>query len=116
LSLSDFTVGFAMKNVYAIVLYVKEYFYRLEQISTPLGIAQTFCDKNRSTGKGKTTEEGTIFRRVSCAGKVWGPKVSEKLVWWIVRQRAKRAGIDPNGEGVSEKWDDLFMTFGHNDG
>jgi hypothetical protein len=45
-----------MKNVYAIVLHVKEYFYRLEQISTPLGIAQTFCDQqNRSTGKGKTT-------------------------------------------------------------
>jgi hypothetical protein len=56
LFLSDFTVGFAMKNVYAIVLHVKEYFYRLEQISTPLGIAQTFCDQqNRSTDKGKTT-------------------------------------------------------------
>jgi hypothetical protein len=39
LSLSGFTVGFAMKNVCAIVLQVKEYFYRLEQISTPLGIA-----------------------------------------------------------------------------
>jgi hypothetical protein len=32
------TGGFAMKNACAIVLQVKEYFYRLEQISTPLGI------------------------------------------------------------------------------
>jgi hypothetical protein len=39
LSLSGFTIGFAMKNGCAIVLQVKEYFYRLEQISTPLGIA-----------------------------------------------------------------------------
>ncbi len=39
-------------------------------------------------------KEGTIFRRVSCSGKVWGSKVSEKLVWWIVRERAKRAGIE----------------------
>jgi hypothetical protein len=39
LSLSGFTVGFAVKTGCAIVLQVKEYFYRLEQISTPLGIA-----------------------------------------------------------------------------
>jgi integrase len=38
--------------------------------------------------------EGAIFRRVSQTGTVWGPKISEKLVWWIVRKRAKIAGIE----------------------
>ena len=38
--------------------------------------------------------EGGIFRRVSRSGKVWGPRISEKLVWWIVRQRAQVAGIE----------------------
>ena len=36
---AGFTGGFAMKNACAIVLQVKEFFYRLEQISIPLGIA-----------------------------------------------------------------------------
>jgi hypothetical protein len=36
---AGFTGGFAMKNAWAIVLQVKEFFYRLKQISTPLGIA-----------------------------------------------------------------------------
>jgi hypothetical protein len=45
-----------MKNACAIVLQVKEFFYRLEQFSTPLGIAQALWNQqNRSTGKGKTT-------------------------------------------------------------
>ena len=38
--------------------------------------------------------EGAIFRRVSRTGNVWGSKISEKLVWWIVRQRAQVAGIE----------------------
>jgi integrase len=38
--------------------------------------------------------EGTVFRRVSRTGTVWGSKISEKLVWWIVRQRAQDAGVD----------------------
>jgi integrase len=38
--------------------------------------------------------EGAIFRRVSRMGTVWGPKISEKLVWSIVRERARVAGID----------------------
>jgi integrase len=37
---------------------------------------------------------GAIFRRVSRTGNVWGTKISEKLVWWIVRQRAQVAGIE----------------------
>ena len=39
-------------------------------------------------------KEGTVFRRVSSSGSVWGPRISEKLVWWIVRERATLAGID----------------------
>jgi hypothetical protein len=39
LFLSGFTGGFAMKSARANVQQVKEFFYRLEQISTPLGIA-----------------------------------------------------------------------------
>jgi site-specific recombinase XerD len=38
--------------------------------------------------------EGAMFRRVSRTEKVWGPRISEKLVWWIVRQRAQVAGIE----------------------
>ena len=38
--------------------------------------------------------EGAIFRRVSRTGTVWGPRISEKLVWWIVRRRAETAGIE----------------------
>jgi site-specific recombinase XerC len=38
--------------------------------------------------------EGAVFRRVSRTGRVWGPRISEKLVWWIVRQRAQVAGIE----------------------
>ncbi|RZU39128.1 site-specific recombinase XerD [Edaphobacter modestus] len=39
-------------------------------------------------------DEGVIFRRVSRTGSVWGQKISEKLVWWVVRERAKLAGIE----------------------
>jgi len=35
-----------------------------------------------------------IFRCVSRTGTVWGLKISEKVVWCVVRQRAKEAGID----------------------
>ena len=37
---------------------------------------------------------GSVFRRVSRIGTVRGPKISEKLVWWVVRERAKAAGIE----------------------
>ncbi len=39
-------------------------------------------------------KEGTIFRRITRWGSVWGSKISEKLVWSIVRERATHAGID----------------------
>jgi integrase len=44
--------------------------------------------------KASGIDEGTIFRRVSCTGRVWGPNVSEKLIWCVVPERARSAGID----------------------
>jgi hypothetical protein len=38
--------------------------------------------------------EGCLFRCVSRTGTVWGSRISEKLVWWVVRENAKLAGID----------------------
>jgi Phage integrase family len=37
---------------------------------------------------------GIIFRCVSKTGSVWGNHLSEKAVWWMVREYAKLAGID----------------------
>jgi site-specific recombinase XerD len=39
-------------------------------------------------------ENGIIFRCVSKTGSVWGNHLSEKAVWWVVREYAKLAGID----------------------
>jgi integrase len=39
-------------------------------------------------------EDGLIFRCVTHSGTVWGSGISEKVVWWVVRQRAKKAAID----------------------
>jgi site-specific recombinase XerD len=39
-------------------------------------------------------EEGLIFRCVTHSGTVWGSGISEKVVWWVVRQCAKKAAID----------------------
>jgi site-specific recombinase XerD len=36
---------------------------------------------------------GTIFRRVSRLGKVWGDRITPKTVWHVVRAAAKRADI-----------------------
>jgi integrase len=36
---------------------------------------------------------GFLFRRVSRTGTVWGTKISEKLVWRIVKRRAEKIGI-----------------------
>ncbi|HEY4046826.1 MAG TPA: tyrosine-type recombinase/integrase, partial [Acidobacteriaceae bacterium] len=38
--------------------------------------------------------EGCLFRCVSRTGTVWGSRISEKVVWWVVREHAKLAGID----------------------
>lgn len=37
---------------------------------------------------------GKIFRRVTRAGTVWGSGLSEKVVWHVVRQYAKKAAIE----------------------
>jgi site-specific recombinase XerD len=37
---------------------------------------------------------GRIFRRVTRAGMVWGSGLSEKVVWHVVRQYARKAGIE----------------------
>jgi len=37
---------------------------------------------------------GRIFRRVTRAGTVWGSGLSEKVVWHVVREYARKAGIE----------------------
>jgi site-specific recombinase XerD len=39
-------------------------------------------------------DAGLIFRCVTHSGTVWGSGISEKVVWWVVRQCAKKAAID----------------------
>lgn len=36
---------------------------------------------------------GSLLRRVSSAGKVWGEKVTEKLVWHVVKEFASKIGM-----------------------
>jgi site-specific recombinase XerD len=37
--------------------------------------------------------DGSLFRRVSSAGKVWGEKVTETLVWHVVKEFASKIGV-----------------------
>ena len=39
-------------------------------------------------------EDGFIFRCVPQSVTVWGSGISEKVVWWVVRQYAKKAAIE----------------------
>jgi site-specific recombinase XerD len=39
-------------------------------------------------------EDGLVFRCVARSGKVWGSGISEKVVWWVVRQYAKKVSIE----------------------
>ena len=39
-------------------------------------------------------QDGLIFRCVTHSGTVWGSGISEKVVWWVVRQCARKAAID----------------------
>ena len=43
------------------------------------------------TGAGITS--GRLFRRVNRAGRVWGASMTEKVVWHVVREFAKKAAI-----------------------
>ena len=36
---------------------------------------------------------GSLFRRVSSADKVWGERVTEKLVWHVVKEFAVKIGV-----------------------
>ena len=36
---------------------------------------------------------GSLFRRVSSAGKIWGEGVTEKLVWHVVKEFAAKIGV-----------------------
>jgi integrase len=36
---------------------------------------------------------GSLFRRVSSAGRVWGKTVTEKLVWHVVKEFAAKIGV-----------------------
>lgn len=36
---------------------------------------------------------GSLFRRVSSAGRVWGEAVTEKLVWHVVKEFAGKIGV-----------------------
>ena len=37
--------------------------------------------------------DGTIFRRVSRLGKIWGDRITPKAIWHVVRAAANRASI-----------------------
>lgn len=39
-------------------------------------------------------KEGKIFRAVTKRGKVWGRGLSQNLVWCVVRNSCKRAGLE----------------------
>ena len=54
--------------------------------------------------------EGTIFRSINKAGRVWGAGMTPKVLWEVVRAAPKRAGIEklaPHDLG-----DDYYAT-GH---
>ena len=38
--------------------------------------------------------EGKIFRRVSRTGKVWGKRISQNVVWYVVKGCCEKAGLD----------------------
>lgn len=40
-----------------------------------------------------TINTGSLFRRVSSAGRVWGETVTEKLVWHVVKEFAAKIGV-----------------------
>lgn len=45
------------------------------------------------TASGEITE-GRVFRSINKAGKIWGDGMTPKVLWEIVKEAAKRAGID----------------------
>lgn len=41
-----------------------------------------------------TIREGSLFRSLNKGGAVWGDGITEKVVWWIVQEHARGAGIE----------------------
>src|SRR5437773_727718 len=44
--------------------------------------------------KQAASREGTLFRSINKAGRVWGNGMTPKVLWEIVREAASRAGIE----------------------
>ena len=42
----------------------------------------------------EATEAGRVFRAINKAGRVWGDGMTAKVLWEVVRQGARRAGIE----------------------
>jgi len=59
-------------------------------IPLPASVKQIVDDRLTTAG----ISNGKLFRRVSKAGRVWGPGVTDKVIWHIVKEFAKKVGIE----------------------
>jgi site-specific recombinase XerD len=62
----------------------------IRTIPVPDWVKDLIDDWLRAAG----VSSGRIFRRVTRAGTVWGNELSEKVVWHVVRQYARKTGIE----------------------
>jgi site-specific recombinase XerD len=62
----------------------------IRTIPVPDWVKELIDDWLQSAG----ISSGRIFRRVTRAGTVWGNGLSEKVVWHVVRQYARKVGIE----------------------
>src|SRR5436305_12864168 len=58
-------------------------------VPVPDWVTEVLTDWTTAAG----IKTGSLFRRVSSAGKVWGEAVTEKLVWHVVKEFAAKIGI-----------------------
>jgi site-specific recombinase XerD len=58
-------------------------------IPVPYWVHGLLDDWTRAAG----ISAGSLFRRVSSAGRVWGEAVTEKLVWHVVKEFAAKLGV-----------------------
>jgi site-specific recombinase XerD len=59
-------------------------------IPLPIWVKQALDDWFAAAG----VSGGRLFRRVSKAGRVWGEGLTEKVVWHVVKEFAKKVGIE----------------------